>query len=55
MRNKVFEQEDGVVIGNIEAKEHLSNPIPKRLVEQFDHCLLELVRTGNPSGLHEVG
>lgn len=53
--NKQLEAQDGIIIGNIEDKSSLSNPISRYLVQGFDHSLLELVEMADPASIHEVG
>lgn len=55
MSKEPYQREAGVVIGNVEDKSNLSNPIARRLVAAFDESLLEFVRAANPSSIHEVG
>ena len=52
-RNIVYQ--DGIVIGNIEDKENLKNPISRQLVKKFDDTLLGLLKSINPNSLHEIG
>lgn len=47
--------QDGIVIGNVEDKENLRNPVARRLVRGFDRALDELIAAGAPSSIHEVG
>jgi 2-polyprenyl-3-methyl-5-hydroxy-6-metoxy-1,4-benzoquinol methylase len=47
--------QDGIVIGNIEDKENLKNPISRQLVKKFDDTLLGLLKSINPNSLHEIG
>lgn len=47
--------QDGVVIGNVEDKSSLDNPISRHLVGRFDHALFDLVATVGPTSVHEVG
>jgi len=53
-RSKLSYQE-GIVIGNLEDKEHLTNPVSRLLVRRFDTTLLDLLRMAKPKSLHEVG
>lgn len=47
--------QDGIVIGNIEDKENLKNPISRQLVKKFDNTLLGFLKGINPNSLHEIG
>lgn len=47
--------EDDLVVGNIEDKANLKNPISRALVEGFDNDLMDLISKTNPASLHEVG
>jgi hypothetical protein len=46
---------DGLVVGNIEDKSALRNPISRYLVRSFDTALLTLLHSAAPKSLHEVG
>lgn len=48
-------RQDGVIIGNVEDKNNLKNPISRRLVNGFDTALFELIRGADPQSIHEVG
>ena len=47
--------ENDLVIGNVEDKANLKNPIGARLVENFDKTLFELIESVAPKSIHEVG
>ena len=47
--------EDGIVIGNVTDKGHLSGGIAGRLVARFDRNLLAAARAAHPAAIHEVG
>lgn len=47
--------ENDLVIGNVEDKANLKNPIGARLVENFDKTLFELIESVQPKSIHEVG
>lgn len=51
--------QDGIVIGNVEDKENLSNPIARRMVRGFDRALdalvAEVAAAAPLSSIHEVG
>lgn len=47
--------EDGILIGNQLDKEHVANPIARRMVGGFDAALTMLVLASRPASVHEVG
>jgi SAM-dependent methyltransferase len=47
--------QDGIVIGNVEDKTSLNNPISRWLVNGFDRSLFNLIKQSEPKSLHEVG
>jgi len=47
--------ESNVVVGNVEDKANLKNPISKWLVQNFDNTLFDFLQTANPASIHEVG
>lgn len=55
MTKQKFEQQDGVVIGNVEDKANLNNPIARWFVDGFDSKLFELIEKSSPASIHEVG
>lgn len=54
-RQKKISRQNGIITGNIENKEELSNPIAKFFVNQFDKTLFEFIKSTNPKSIHEVG
>ena len=50
-----FITEDGIVVGEIEDKSNLSNPIARLLVHNYDKCFLEFIERSSASSIHEVG
>ena len=47
--------EGGILIGNQLDKDHLTNPIARRMVAGFDTALETLVKAIQPASIHEVG
>ena len=47
--------EGGTVVGNIENKETVKNPISRMLVAGFDKRLFEFLHGSRPASIHEVG
>jgi len=47
--------QDGIVVGNLEDKENLKNPISRLLVKRFDKTLFKFFRIAKPRSVHEVG
>ncbi len=47
--------QDGVVVGNIEDKARLRNPISRQLVRRFDAALFALLEIAKPRSLNEIG
>lgn len=47
--------QDGIVIGNLENKAELRNPLARWMVHNFDRTLLELIEACAPRSIHEVG
>jgi hypothetical protein len=45
----------GVVVGNTYDKYHSGNPIVRRIMRSFDAALSGLVRSANPTSIHEIG
>jgi 2-polyprenyl-3-methyl-5-hydroxy-6-metoxy-1,4-benzoquinol methylase len=52
---KFISYQDNTVVGNIENKESLKNPIARLLVNRFDKTLIDLLQYCEPKSLHEVG
>ncbi len=48
-------RQDGVIVGNIERKDELTNPISRWLVGGFDRTVLQLLEIAGPQSVHEVG
>lgn len=53
--NPKLTTQDAIVIGNIENKAGLKNPISRWMVHNFDRTLLDLIDVCNPRSVHEVG
>ena len=53
--NRDLKAEDGIIIGNVENKSELSNPIARAMVQNFDATLLDFVLSSSPESIHEVG
>jgi len=47
--------EKGIVVGNVEDKSNLANPLARLLVKSFDQSLLELVQASAPTSILEAG
>ena len=47
--------QNGIVIGNIEDKDNIKNPISRQLVKKFDDTLLGFLKGIKPNSLHEIG
>lgn len=47
--------ENGIVVGNVEAKTKTKNPIARYLVNGFDACFRELLTVAGPGTITEVG
>jgi len=47
--------ENDLVVGNVEDKANIKNPIGAKLVENFDKTLFELIESVQPKSIHEVG
>ena len=54
-RKAGISSQDGIVVGNIEDKENLKNPVSRRLVRGFDATLFKFLQIAKPRSLHEVG
>lgn len=55
IREDRLRKQDEIVVGNIEDKAALKNPIARRLVAGFDSALLRLTAAADPSSIHEAG
>lgn len=47
--------QDGIIVGNIEDKTKLKNPISRMLVSGFDSTLFSILDQIQPKSIHEVG
>ena len=45
----------GVVVGNVEDKANLKNPVSKMLVKRFDETVFKFLQKVDPQSIHEVG
>ena len=54
-KNDKIRYQNGIVIGNIEDKSSLKNPISKLMVQGFDRTLFKLIERSDPKSIHEVG
>ena len=52
LKSKELLCQDGTVIGNIEDKENLRNPISRLLVNRFDDACSLLLKAAQPKSLH---
>ena len=48
-------KENGIIIGNIYNKYGSRNPFVKKVIENFEYSLMELVELAKPQTIHEVG
>ena len=48
-------RENGTVVGNVEDKSNLNNPISRALVSGFDESFLRYLKIAQPKSVHEVG
>lgn len=54
-KEKRVKYQDGIVIGNIEDKSNVKNPIAKILVQRFDDVLFDFIENTYPKSVHEIG
>ena len=47
--------EEGVVVGNVEDKAQLRNPVSRYLVQKYDDALMSSILEAKPESIHEVG
>lgn len=47
--------EKGVVVGNTFDKYHSGNPVVRKIMQNFESTLLDLLNVANPTSIHEVG
>lgn len=52
---KTLQYKEDILLGNVEDKANLKNPIARGMVRGFDNSLFELIRRAQPRSMHEVG